>query len=68
MFFVAGSNWQLGVGLFILADVGYGASLIVYYPFLPDIAKMNGTRYLRAGGRSATSAAGLRWPCNWFST
>jgi UMF1 family MFS transporter len=38
MFFVAGSNWQLGVGLFMLANVGYGASLIVYYSFLPDIA------------------------------
>jgi UMF1 family MFS transporter len=39
MFFVAGSNWQLGVVLFMLANVGYGASLIVYYSFLPDIAE-----------------------------
>lgn len=39
MFFVAGSNWQLGVVLFMLANVGYGASLIVYYSFLPDIAQ-----------------------------
>jgi UMF1 family MFS transporter len=39
MFFVAGSNWQLGVVLFMVANVGYGASLIVYYSFLPDIAE-----------------------------
>lgn len=36
--FVAGSNWQLGVGLFILANICYGASIVVYYAFLPEIA------------------------------
>jgi UMF1 family MFS transporter len=39
MFFMAGSNWQLGVVLFMIANVGYGASLVVYYSFLPDIAE-----------------------------
>ncbi|MFI9813370.1 MFS transporter [Saccharothrix variisporea] len=35
---VAGSNWQLGVVLFILANICYGASIVVYYAFLPEIA------------------------------
>ncbi|WP_309111029.1 MFS transporter [Saccharothrix sp.] len=36
--FVAGSNWQLGVVLFIIANICYGASIVVYYAFLPEIA------------------------------
>lgn len=39
MFFMAGSNWQLGAALFILANIGYGGSLVVYYSFLVDIAE-----------------------------
>ncbi len=35
---VAGENWQLGVLLFILANASYGASVVVYYSFLPEIA------------------------------
>ena len=38
MFFMAGSDWQLGAGLFIVANIGYGGSLVVYYSFLIDIA------------------------------
>ena len=38
MFFMAGSNWQLGAGLFVVANIGYGGSLVVYYSFLVDIA------------------------------
>ncbi|MFI5591088.1 MFS transporter [Amycolatopsis sp. NPDC051758] len=37
MFFFAGSDWQLGVVLFIIANIGYGGSLVVYYSFLVDI-------------------------------
>ena len=37
MFFLAGSNWQLGAVLFIVANIGYGGSLVVYYSFLVDI-------------------------------
>ncbi|HEY8374672.1 MAG TPA: MFS transporter [Pseudonocardiaceae bacterium] len=36
---VAGTNWQLGVALFIVANFGYGASVVVYYSFLPEIAE-----------------------------
>src|SRR5690349_20417139 len=35
---VAGTNWILGVFFFIIANIGYGASVIVYYAFLPEIA------------------------------
>ncbi|QYN19691.1 MFS transporter [Amycolatopsis sp. DSM 110486] len=38
MFFMAGSDWQLGAALFIVANIGYGGSLVVYYSFLVDIA------------------------------
>jgi UMF1 family MFS transporter len=37
MFFMAGSDWQLGAALFIVANIGYGGSLVVYYSFLVDI-------------------------------
>lgn len=36
--FVAGTNWQLAVPLFIAANVCFGASIVVYYAFLPEIA------------------------------
>lgn len=39
MFFMAGSDWQLGAALFIVANIGYGGSLVVYYSFLVDIAE-----------------------------
>jgi len=35
---VAGDNWKLGVLLFILANGSYGASVVIYYAFLPEIA------------------------------
>jgi MFS transporter, UMF1 family len=35
---VAGTNWQLGVLLFLLANACYGASVVVYYSYLPEIA------------------------------
>ncbi|ASO20410.1 UMF1 family MFS transporter [Actinoalloteichus hoggarensis] len=35
---LAGTNWQLGVVLFILANICFGGSVVVYYSFLPEIA------------------------------
>ncbi|CAM01595.1 UMF1 family MFS transporter [Saccharopolyspora erythraea NRRL 2338] len=35
---VAGSNWQFGVAMFIAANICFGASVVVYYSFLPEIA------------------------------
>ncbi|MEJ7628822.1 MAG: MFS transporter [Nocardioidaceae bacterium] len=38
MFFVTGSNWQLGAGLLFLANICLGASLVIYDSILCDIA------------------------------
>ncbi|MPZ79412.1 MAG: MFS transporter [Actinophytocola sp.] len=38
MSLVAGTNWQLGVILFILGNIGYGTSVVIYYSFIPEIA------------------------------
>lgn len=35
---VEGTNWELGVVLYMVAAVGWAASVIVYYSFLQDIA------------------------------
>ncbi|MBU6333386.1 MAG: MFS transporter [Chloroflexi bacterium] len=38
MYFLEGSNYQLGGGLFVLANLAFGASIVFYNAFLPDIA------------------------------
>ncbi len=38
MALVSGTNWQLGVVLFILGNIGYGTSVVIYYSFIPEIA------------------------------
>ena len=39
MFFVAGENWQLGVGLLFVANICLGSSLVVYDAILCEIAE-----------------------------
>ncbi|HEX8627104.1 MAG TPA: MFS transporter [Catenuloplanes sp.] len=36
--FLTGERYLLGAGLFLLANISYGASIVVYYSFLPQIA------------------------------
>ncbi len=38
MFFVTGTNWQLGCTLLLVANILYGASLVVYDALLIDVA------------------------------
>jgi MFS transporter, UMF1 family len=38
MYFLDGSNYLLGGLLLVIANVAYGASAVIYYSFLPDIA------------------------------
>lgn len=38
LFFMSDGLWQLGVALYVLGNIGYGASIVTYYSFLPDIA------------------------------
>jgi MFS transporter, UMF1 family len=35
---VTGGGWGFGVLLFVLGHVGYGASVVIYYSFIPEIA------------------------------
>src|SRR5262245_49121989 len=38
LYFLHGTNYMLGGGLFVLANLSYGASIVFYNSFLPDIA------------------------------
>ena len=38
MFFIQGDNWLYGVLILLIANVSFGASIVVYNAFLPDIA------------------------------
>jgi UMF1 family MFS transporter len=38
MFFVDGGRWLLGVLLFLIANFTFGASIVIYNSFLPEIA------------------------------
>src|SRR4051794_18996167 len=38
MFFVVGGHYLLGAGLFVAANLSFGASIVVYYSWLPDLA------------------------------
>jgi UMF1 family MFS transporter len=38
LFFVSGDGYLLGSGLFIVANIVFGAATVVYYSWLPDLA------------------------------
>lgn len=38
LFFVADDRYLLGAGLFVVANISFGAAIVVYYSFLPEIA------------------------------
>jgi UMF1 family MFS transporter len=38
MFLVSGDRYMTGAVLFVLANLSYGASIVVYYSWLPDLA------------------------------
>jgi UMF1 family MFS transporter len=38
MFFIEGTNYMLGAALLIVSNVSFGASIVVYNSFLPEIA------------------------------
>src|SRR5882724_3660615 len=38
LYFLQGTNYLLGGGLFVLANLSYGASIVFYNSFLPDLA------------------------------
>ena len=58
MFFVTGSDWQLGALLLFVANIALGSSLVVYDAILCEIATPDERdRVSSRAGRSATSAA-----------
>lgn len=50
---VAGGNWVLGAVLFLVANSCFGASIVVYYSWLPEIAAPD--------ERDAVSSRGWAW-------
>lgn len=40
LYFLKGTNYMLGGGLFVLANLSFGASIVFYNSFLPDIASV----------------------------
>ncbi|MBW0116864.1 MFS transporter [Pseudonocardia abyssalis] len=46
----AGTSWQLGFVLFLVANTAYGASIVIYYAFLPELAGPDGRDALSARG------------------
>ena len=46
----AGTNWQVGFALFLVANTAYGASIVVYYAFLPELVGPDGRDALSARG------------------
>jgi UMF1 family MFS transporter len=53
MYFINGSNYLYGGALFLLANVTFGASIVVYNSFLPDIAPEQ--------DRDSVSSKGFAW-------
>jgi UMF1 family MFS transporter len=47
---MTGTNWHLGVVLFLVANVAFGASVVVYYSVLPEIATADERDGLSARG------------------
>ncbi|SDK19554.1 MFS transporter, UMF1 family [Actinopolyspora mzabensis] len=47
---VGGQDWLLGAGLFLLANLCFGAAVVVYYSLLPEIARADERDGLSARG------------------
>src|SRR5262245_48731151 len=39
LLFLTGDRWLLGAGLFVLANIAFGASIVVYNSFLPQLSR-----------------------------
>ncbi|OJY40438.1 MFS transporter [Pseudonocardia sp. 73-21] len=47
---MAGTDWQIGFALFLVANTALGASIVVYYAFLPELADADERDVLSARG------------------
>lgn len=48
--FMAGTDWQVGFAVFLVANTALGASIVVYYAFLPELAGPDGRDALSSRG------------------
>jgi UMF1 family MFS transporter len=53
MFYISGSNYLYGGALFLIANLSFGASIVIYNSFLPDIAP--------EADRDTVSSKGFAW-------
>ena len=75
LYFVQRGDWQLGLALFILVEIGVSGSLVFYDALLPHVAKEGeidrvsttgyALGYLGGGLLLALNLAWIRWP-HWF--
>ena len=65
MFFLKGGDYMLGGALFLIANIAFGASIVVYNSFLPEIAPPEQRVCVpdarRTGLASARRPTSLRW-------
>ncbi|MBU6244272.1 MAG: MFS transporter [Actinomycetales bacterium] len=59
MFFLEGTGYQLGGILFVIANVAFGTSLVVYNSYLPDIAEPDERDGVSARGWALGYAGGI---------
>lgn len=38
LYFLSGTNWQWGVWMFLIANLAFGMSIVVYHSYLPEIS------------------------------
>src|SRR5262249_23932600 len=58
LLFLTGTRWLLGAGLFILANIAFGASVVVYNSFLPQLADPNDRAAVSSRGWATGSMGG----------
>jgi MFS transporter, UMF1 family len=59
LYFLGGERYLLGVALFVVANVAFGVTLVVYYAFLPDIALPDERDRVSSRGWALGYAGGL---------
>jgi UMF1 family MFS transporter len=59
LYFLGGERYLLGVALFVVANVAFGVTLVVYYAFLPEIALPDERDRVSSSGWALGYAGGL---------
>ena len=67
LYFVNGDNYLFGGLLFLIANLSFGAAMVCYNAFLPEISGPDERDRVSSAGRLATWAAGCSWRSTWCS-